>query len=105
MNNLIKKRTDFFSTNIRRKLGKNLKDILIFGSMARGDYRDTSDYDFAVIVKVKDKSVINLVRDTEVDFLNTFDELSGSLIYSETEWERKKKAPIGINIQREGINI
>ncbi|MEI6057064.1 MAG: nucleotidyltransferase domain-containing protein [Lentisphaerota bacterium] len=105
MNKLIKKRTDFFSSNLRQRFGDNISDIFIFGSRARGDYHIGSDYDFAVIVKTKDKSVINGIREIEVDFLNKFDELSGSLIYSENEWQRKQRFPIGINILREGIKI
>ena len=98
-------KTDFFSSNLRQRFGANISDIFIFGSRARGDYHIGSDYDFEVIVKTKDKSVINGIMEIEVDFLNKFDELSGSLIYSEHEWQRKKRFPIGINIEREGIKI
>lgn len=105
MRELVKNKVQFFSSNLRQRFGSNIKEVIIFGSRARGDCHAGSDYDFAIIVGNKNKALINGVREVEIDFLNKFDELSASLIYSETEWMRKKTLPIGINIEREGIRI
>lgn len=95
----------FFSDNLRSRLGDDLRQLILFGSRARGDSREGSDYDFVVILKEKNRRAVERVRDTEVDFLNRFDELSASLIYDEAEWNRRKRLPIGVNIEREGIRL
>jgi predicted nucleotidyltransferase len=52
-----KKRIDQeFARIVKKKLRNNLKKIILFGSHARGDYKDGSDYDILVIVDKKDKS-------------------------------------------------
>ncbi len=40
-----------------------VEKALIFGSRARGDYRDTSDIDIAIYAKKMDSTDFNLLRD------------------------------------------
>ena len=95
----------YFSDNLRSRLGDDLRQLILFGSRARGDSREGSDYDFVVILREKNRRMVERVRDTEVDFLNRYDELSASLIYDEAEWDQRKRLPIGVNIEREGIRL
>ncbi|OHD07484.1 MAG: hypothetical protein A2086_06865 [Spirochaetes bacterium GWD1_27_9] len=95
-------RTIYFSQKLKENLSKNIKELVLFGSRARGDYWDGSDYDFLIVVNEKSKETIKSIRQIEVDFLDKFDILSASLIFDEEEWEKTKKLPIGINILREG---
>jgi len=95
----------YFSDTLRSRLGDNLRELILFGSRARGDWHEGSDYDFVVILRRKKSETIDQIRDTEVDFLNRYDELSASLVYDETEWERRRHLPIGVNIEREGIRL
>jgi uncharacterized protein len=99
----IKDKIDFFSNSIRQRLGDNIRRIVLYGSRARGDYWEGSDYDFLVVVAHKDKQVRDIIGNVEVEFMNSYDELAASLLYDENEWERKKKFPLGINVEREGI--
>jgi predicted nucleotidyltransferase len=92
----------FFSRSVRKRV-PGVKRVILFGSRARGDAREGSDYDFAVILRKKNSGSIKAVRGTEVAFLNRYDMLSSSIILDEPEWEMHKKLPIGINIQREGV--
>jgi uncharacterized protein len=94
-----------FSSNIKRKLGIHLKSIILFGSRARGDASAFSDYDFLILVDERSSENVKLIRQAEVELLDTYDALSGSLIFSELEWAKRKKLPIGINIEREGIPL
>lgn len=103
--NIDDEKIQFFSESIRKKLNKNLKSIFLFGSRARGDFNEDSDYDFAIILNEKTPKSINNIRKIECDFLNRYDELTSSLIYDEIEWLRKLKLPIGINIMREGVQL
>ena len=95
----------YFSDTLRSRLGDNLRELILFGSRARGDWHEGSDYDFVVILRRKKAETIDQIRDTEVDFLNRYDELSASLVYDETEWEQRRHLPIGVNIEREGIRL
>lgn len=97
------KRIRYFVDSIRSRLDQNVQQIFLFGSHARGEASDRSDYDFAIIVRERTRECINQVRETEVDFLNRFDRLSASLVFDECEWQIRQQLPIGINILREGV--
>lgn len=105
MRTAIDDRTAFFAAALRGKLGANLTRLRLFGSRARGDYWEGSDYDFLVVLRTKDKHTVDAVREVEVEFLNRFDQLSASLVYNEAEWEHRKIFPIGVNVEREGVDL
>lgn len=93
----------YFADSLRFQLNERIKQIALFGSRARGDFKEGSDYDFLIVIDKKDQQIVRTIRNIEVDILDNFDVLSASLIYDESEWERKKRFPIGINILREAI--
>jgi uncharacterized protein len=96
------KKALFFSSRLREKV-PGLRRVILFGSRARGDAREGSDYDFAVILDKKNAKTIRAVRGAEVDFLDKYDTLSSSIIFNAAEWKRHKNLPIGLNIAREGV--
>jgi predicted nucleotidyltransferase len=98
-------RAQFFSRTLQQRLAPHVREIVLFGSRARGDAHEGSDYDFLVILDHKNRSAVQLVREVEVEFLNRFNALSSSLIYNAAEWELRKNLPVGINIKREGIRL
>lgn len=93
----------FFSNNMKASLNEHLMALILFGSRARGDAREHSDYDFLVIVDKKTKEIKEKIIDVEVDTLNEFDKLTSSLVWEESEWSLKKRFPIGRNILKDGI--
>ncbi len=94
-----------YSTKVRSALGNRVKDIILFGSRARGDHKEYSDYDMLLIVDKRDITLRDIVVDIEVGILDTHERLVGSIIYESGEWERKKQSPLGRNIQREGMRL
>lgn len=100
-----KEKIHFFANTLRERLGENLRQIILFGSRARGDCHEGSDYDFIVIVAENNDVVKRLVSNTGLEFLNKFDELSAELLFDEQEWKRQQKYPLGINVLREGITV
>jgi len=94
---------EFFSNNLKSILSENLSALILFGSRARGDAREHSDYDFLIIVDKKDKDIKSKIIDVEVETLNRFEKLTSSLVWDEKDWELKKRFPIGMNILKEGI--
>ncbi|MBN1524330.1 MAG: nucleotidyltransferase domain-containing protein [Spirochaetales bacterium] len=98
-------RVFYISDQLKTLLKSNLKLLILFGSRARGNYTEYSDYDLLIVLKNKSDDLIDEIRDIEVEFLNKYNVLSAALIYTEVEWEKRKKIPIGINIMREGVCI
>ena len=94
---------DFFREGIHKSLGKHLTSLILYGSRARGDAKDYSDYDFLAIVDQKTEEIEDKILDVGVDTLNQFDKLTSCLVWEEKDWELKKRFPIGKNIIREGI--
>ena len=94
-----------YANLLRAKLGPRLKQVVLFGSQARGDAREGSDYDFLVVVDERTRNIREMVLDAGVEMLNRYDQLFASLLYSEDEWRDSQQFPIGWNIRREGIVV
>jgi predicted nucleotidyltransferase len=102
----VKKRIDQeFARIVKKRLKNNLKKIILFGSHARGDYNDNSDYDILVIVDKKNKSIQDIILDACVEIMDNYYELIGCIVCDEKEWEMKKRFPIGLNILKEGVEL
>ncbi len=97
--------TQQFARLVRQKLEQHIKKMILFGSHARGEATEDSDYDVLVIVDRRDKNVQELVLDASVEVMDRYYALVGSIVCDENEWERKKSFPIGLNILKEGIEI
>ncbi len=94
-----------FAEIIRQKLKNHLKKIILFGSYARGDFTEGSDYDILVIVDEREKDIQEIVLDASVEIMNKYYALIGYILCDEKEWEKKKQFPIGLNILKEGIEL
>lgn len=94
-----------FAQIVRKKLKDRIKKIVLFGSHARGDFNEGSDYDMLVVVDKREKADKNMFLDLGVKFLNKYNVLVADILCDEKEWERKKRYPIGLNILKEGIEL
>lgn len=94
-----------FASLIRNRLNDRIKKIILFGSHARGNSTDDSDYDILIIVDQRDKKLQDIILDACVEIMNRYYALIGSIVCDEQEWKKKKYFPIGLNITKEGIEI
>jgi predicted nucleotidyltransferase len=94
-----------YSEKLRSALGSRVRDIILFGSRARGDNEYYSDYDMLVVVDRCDREIVKKIREIAVEMLDHHEPLFGNIVYDAQEWERKKRFPLGMSIQREGIII
>ena len=94
-----------FANSVRKKLKNHVKEIILFGSHARGDFTEGSDYDFLIVVDKRRKTDEKILLDIGVEFLNKYDALVADIVCDEKEWEKKKRFPIGLNILKEGIRL
>ncbi len=90
---------------LRGKLGIRLREVWLFGSRARGDPSDDSDYDILVVADGELKDTRSIVADTDYDILTTYNELIGAIVYTPEIWQRSKHGPLGMNVRAEGRQI
>jgi predicted nucleotidyltransferase len=90
---------------VRERLGSRVREVVLFGSRARGDARDDSDCDVVVVVDHRSEEVREAILDIEVDLLDRFGTLVTCLLRDEREWEASRKMPIGLNVVREGVPL
>ena len=86
-------------------MGDRLLRMILFGSIARGDYTDESDIDVAIIIRgltleLKHK-ILDRVAEVELNHLMPV----SALLLSEEEFIRLKKRErrIALDIEREGV--
>jgi len=94
-----------YSAKVRAALGERIRDIILFGSRARGGNSKYSDYDVLIVVDKRDREIVKKIRRIAVEILDEHERLIGNVVYDVEEWERKKEYPLGVNIQREGIRM
>ncbi|MDR3250820.1 MAG: nucleotidyltransferase domain-containing protein [Tannerella sp.] len=82
--------------------------VILFGSQARGDARDDSDWDLLVLLN-RDKK--NFIEDsdkyaypfTEMGFQH--DVLINAKVFTEKEWQGQKPSLFYKNVEQDGIEI
>lgn len=81
--------------------------VIIFGSRARGDAKDESDWDILILTESPvtyeiERSFRNNLFDLEIETGEVF----STMVYQNKIWEnRHNVTPLYRNIKREGINI
>lgn len=78
--------------------------VAIFGSIVRGEERPNSDVDVFILVKEeKDKSrIAKRIRDLNLKTLSIYGNVISEIIYSQKEYQRKRKNRFVQQIEREG---
>ena len=94
-----------FGERVRQALGPHLKELILFGSRARGDARPDSDYDVLVVLDERTKALRETVLDVKFDLLTRYDALFGCLYRSADEWKRMEGFPLARNIVRDGVRL
>ena len=91
---------------LKRQILPNEK-VILFGSQARGDARDDSDWDLLVLLDKRKKEF-----EDEDNYTYPFTELGwnygvaiNSILYTIEQWEQGKIFPFYRNVMREGIEI
>ena len=87
------------------KLGGHLRQVLLFGSRARGDATATSDYDLLVIVDQVDSTVTNGIDAIAGQALVEHGAVLSAFPISDRDRIRRKFSPMLINAAREGVAV
>lgn len=93
--------------SLKTFLGDRLVSMVLFGSMARGDYHDESDIDVAVIVRGLTRELKGRILDEAAELELKHHTPLSVLVLSEEEFNRLKKRErrIALDIEGEGIPL
>jgi predicted nucleotidyltransferase len=75
--------------------------IILFGSRARGEADEYSDYDL-IVIKQTQRSFIERLQDM-IPYLAAFDHPAQILVYTPEEFERMGEIGLGWIVQQEGV--
>ena len=98
-----------FARKVRKILGKNLKQVILYGSYARGDYTEDSDIDIMVLTTLTDKEIEQIeteIYDLAFDYLMDYGVDISVVIKNEEQFNYWLGAlPFYDNVEKEGIVI
>ncbi|MEN9796582.1 MAG: hypothetical protein RL653_278 [Pseudomonadota bacterium] len=94
-----------FGQAIRKELGEDVKELVLFGSRARGDAREGSDYDVLLVVPQRSNELRERLLDIQADFMNRYGALFAMVLRSVDEWRASAGFPLAMNIEREGVPL
>lgn len=98
-----KKAIQEFVKELREKYGEKVKRVILFGSIARGDYHEESDIDVLVIGSL----TLDEVVEVSYPILLRYGELISAHVMSEDYYSMLKSRNSGFidSVEREGILI
>lgn len=92
-----------FVEELKKRFGENLKKIILFGSRARGDSTEGSDYDFLLIFNEVTPEVKDSIRDLTGEMLYEYSVVFSAFPFTEEILNRKRYSPFIMNAQKEGV--
>lgn len=88
-------------------LTEHIKEMYLFGSRCRDDWRPDSDYDILIVLDNKDRVIIDRLYDAVMEILLETGRLISLKIFAVSEFERLKSIPTPFiqSVTEEGIKI
>ena len=93
-------------SSLKKIYGDTLKDIILYGSYARGDYTKGSDIDLIILLKDMKEPIAERKKYFEAiwELDLKYDTVISIIPFKEEEY-RTRRLPLIINAKREGFSI
>ena len=80
--------------------------VILFGSHARGDHRNTSDWDFLILTSLHaNESLKRRIREKLIDTELEAEQVISTLIYSQERWSDYQITALYKNITKDGVEL
>jgi predicted nucleotidyltransferase len=93
------------SETLKRGLGQSIKDIILFGSRARGDAYPESDYDLLILVDKETKEIEDKIFNISCEIGWKHNVIITSFVHEKSFYEKERYEPLFMNIRKEGVSI
>lgn len=94
---------EHFLREMRQQLGNHLKQVILFGSKARGDDVPYSDYDCLAILDEVSPGIKDLIDEIVGEILYQHGAVVSVLPVAEKKYHQQTYNPLLMNVRREGI--
>lgn len=98
-----------FSQIVKKILGETLKKIIVYGSYARGDYRENSDIDIMILTSLSNmeiEKIENKIFDVAFEFEMEYGIVINPVLENEKHFNYWLGAlPFYDNVKKEGVEI
>lgn len=96
-----------FIAQINKEAGSHLQGVIFFGSRAKGKALPWSDFDLLIILDRRERSVIDTIYNSVMDFLLEYGVDLSLKIYSQRDFEQMMALPTPFmaEIQKTGIEL
>ena len=94
-----------FQTAVRKQYANAVKDIVIYGSKARGDWHKDSDIDVLLILANDGAGQRETIETLAYDLSVTADALPLLMTLTEEEWCRQSGTAFWRAVERDGVSV
>lgn len=93
------------SEALKKEIGPAIRDIILFGSRARGDSSPDSDYDILVLIEKETKEMEDKIFSTSCEIGWRHNVIITVFVHNKGYFDGRKYEPLFMNIRREGVRI
>jgi predicted nucleotidyltransferase len=96
---------DLFLQQMRQRLGEHLRQIILFGSRARGDFDSDSDYDCLALVDEVSPGIDEAIAEIMGQLLYEHDAVFSIFPVTAERYQQDVWEPLLINVRKEGVAL
>ncbi|MBE9580384.1 MAG: nucleotidyltransferase domain-containing protein [Desulfobacterales bacterium] len=102
-----KKILQSFIEELKRNLGNEIVNMVLFGSRVRGDFNEESDIDIFILVRERTMGIREKIGDVTADYIFDYDIPLSPVVYDLFEYQKNKELQSFFleNVEREGIAL
>jgi predicted nucleotidyltransferase len=94
-----------FARHLKAKYGDRIERIILFGSVARGDYREDSDIDLIVVTLGDWFALQGEIAGDAVDWLLRTGVYLSTKVFSSDDFARSRETGFGQDVALEGVPL